>query len=64
MSAEEIRSRTQAVWDSFYSFTSIWPVVIAGYGFPGYTALYTLVLNLLIAVALTPVSRPPRRWAQ
>ncbi len=24
MSAEEIRSRTQAVWDSFYSFTSIW----------------------------------------
>ncbi len=24
MSAEEIRSRTQAVWDSFYSFTSVW----------------------------------------
>ncbi len=24
MSAEEIRSRTQAVWDSFYSFGSIW----------------------------------------
>ena len=24
MSAEEIRSRTQAVWDSFYSFSSIW----------------------------------------
>jgi radical SAM superfamily enzyme YgiQ (UPF0313 family) len=24
MSAEEIRSRTQAVWDSFYSFVSIW----------------------------------------
>jgi hypothetical protein len=24
MSAEEIRSRTQAVWDSFYSFASIW----------------------------------------
>src|SRR5229473_1261896 len=38
-----------------YSFTSIWPVVIAGFSFPGYTALYTLVLNLLIAVALTPV---------
>ena len=38
-----------------YSFTSIWPVVIAGFSFPGYTALYTLVLNLLIAAALTPV---------
>jgi hypothetical protein len=24
MSAEEIRSRTQAVWDNFYSFGSIW----------------------------------------
>ena len=24
MSAEEIRSRTQAVWDNFYSFSSIW----------------------------------------
>jgi radical SAM superfamily enzyme YgiQ (UPF0313 family) len=24
MSAEEIRSRTQAVWDSFYSFSSVW----------------------------------------
>lgn len=24
MSAEEIRSRTQAVWDNFYSFDSIW----------------------------------------
>jgi len=37
-----------------YSFTSIWPLVIGGYGFPGYTALYTLVLNLLVAAALTP----------
>jgi hypothetical protein len=24
MSAEEIRSRTQAVWDNFYSFSSVW----------------------------------------
>ena len=38
-----------------YSFTSIWPIAIAGYSLPGYTALYTLVLNLLLAVALTPV---------
>jgi SSS family solute:Na+ symporter len=38
-----------------YSFTSIWPLAIAGYSFPGYTALYTLMLNLLIAAALTPV---------
>jgi SSS family solute:Na+ symporter len=29
--------------------------VIAGYSFPGYTALYTLVLNILVAAALTPL---------
>ena len=25
------------------------------YTFPGYTALYTVILNLLVAVVLTPV---------
>src|SRR6266496_1390056 len=47
-----------------YSFTSIWPVVIAGFSFPGYTALYTLVLNLLIAVALTPLFKAMRGHAK
>ena len=47
-----------------YSFTSIWPIVVAGYGFPGYTALYTLVLNLLIAVALTPVFKAMKGHAK
>ncbi|HLW23170.1 MAG TPA: sodium:solute symporter [Steroidobacteraceae bacterium] len=30
---------------------------LGGWTFPGYTALYTLVLNLLLAVVLTPVLR-------
>jgi len=35
--------------------TPTYPLVIAGFSLPGYTALYTVVLNLLIAVVLTPV---------
>jgi SSS family solute:Na+ symporter len=35
--------------------TTTYPLVIGGYTFPGYTAVYTVVLNLLIAVILTPV---------
>ena len=31
------------------------PVEFAGYGFPGYTAFYTVILNLVLAVVLTPV---------
>ena len=31
------------------------PLHIAGFTFPGYTALYTVVLNLIITVVLTPV---------
>src|SRR5215469_13423231 len=31
------------------------PLEFAGYTFPGYTAFYTLILNLLLAVVLTPV---------
>jgi SSS family solute:Na+ symporter len=37
------------------SFTPTFPLAIAGWTFPGYTALYTLVLNLVLAVVLTPV---------
>jgi SSS family solute:Na+ symporter len=32
-----------------------YPLAFAGYTFPGYTAFYTVILNLVIAVVLTPV---------
>ena len=35
--------------------TPIFPLTVAGHTFPGYTAVYTLLLNLGIALALTPV---------
>ena len=31
-----------------------YPLAIGGYTFPGYAALYTVILNLAIAVVLTP----------
>jgi solute:Na+ symporter, SSS family len=37
------------------NFAAAYPLAIAGWTFPGYTALYTLILNLAIAVVLTPV---------
>ena len=37
------------------NLTPNYPLAFAGYTFPGYTALYTVVLNLVIAVVLTPV---------
>ncbi|MGA3308398.1 MAG: sodium:solute symporter [Xanthobacteraceae bacterium] len=37
------------------NFTPNYPLAFAGYTFPGYTALYTVVLNLVVAVVLTPV---------
>jgi len=33
----------------------IYPVVIAGHAFPGYSALYTVILNIIVAIVLTPV---------
>jgi SSS family solute:Na+ symporter len=39
------------------NFASTYPLTIGGYGIPGYSALYTLILNLAIAIALTPVFR-------
>ena len=35
--------------------TPNYPLAFAGYTFPGYTALYTVVLNLVVAIVLTPV---------
>jgi SSS family solute:Na+ symporter len=37
------------------NFQAAYPLAIGGWTFPGYTALYTLVLNLAIAIVLTPV---------
>jgi SSS family solute:Na+ symporter len=35
--------------------TPTFPLALAGHTFPGYTAFYTLVLNLVVAIVLTPV---------
>ena len=35
--------------------TTTFPLVIGGYTFPGYTAIYTVILNLAAAIVLTPV---------
>jgi SSS family solute:Na+ symporter len=37
------------------NFAAIYPLAIGGWTFPGYIALYTLILNLAIAIVLTPV---------
>jgi solute:Na+ symporter, SSS family len=39
------------------NFNAAYPLSIAGFNMPGYTALYTVILNLVIAVILTPVFR-------
>jgi SSS family solute:Na+ symporter len=35
--------------------TPTYPLAVAGHSFPGYTALYTLIFNLVLAIVLTPV---------
>ena len=40
-----------------------YPLAFAGYTFPGYTAFYTVILNLVIAVVLTPVFNAMRGGA-
>jgi SSS family solute:Na+ symporter len=37
------------------NLTPTYPLSLAGYSFPGYTALYTVILNLVLAWVLTPV---------
>jgi SSS family solute:Na+ symporter len=37
------------------NLTPNYPLTFAGYTFPGYTAFYTVILNLVIVVVLTPV---------
>jgi solute:Na+ symporter, SSS family len=37
------------------NFTPTYALSLSGYAFPGYTAFYTVILNLVIAIVLTPV---------
>jgi solute:Na+ symporter, SSS family len=37
------------------NFNGSFPLAILGWTFPGYTAVYTLILNLALAIVLTPV---------
>ena len=37
------------------NLTPTFPLQVSGYTFPGYTALYTVILNIAVAVVLTPV---------
>jgi solute:Na+ symporter, SSS family len=37
------------------SLTPTYPLHIAAFTFPGYTALYTVVLNIVVAIVLTPI---------
>src|SRR5262249_37031484 len=37
------------------NLTPNFPLAIGGYTFPGYSALYTVILNLLVTIVLTPV---------
>jgi solute:Na+ symporter, SSS family len=37
------------------NLTPNFPLAIGGFAFPGYTALYTVILNLVVTIVLTPV---------
>ena len=37
------------------NLTNTYPLKLSGYTFPGYTAVYTLILNVVIVMILTPV---------
>lgn len=46
------------------NFAATYPLAVGGWTFPGYSALYTVILNFLVALILTPLfnaiaSRPP-----
>jgi len=40
-----------------FNFSATFPLAIGGFTVPGYAALYALVLNLIVAVVLTPALR-------
>src|SRR5499427_5359855 len=37
------------------NLTPTFPLQVSGYTFPGYTALYTVLLNIVVAIVLTPI---------
>ena len=37
------------------NLSNTYPLVIGGHGFPGYTAVYTVILNLVVVIVLTPL---------
>jgi SSS family solute:Na+ symporter len=37
------------------NLTPTYPLLIAGYSFPGYAALYTVILNIALVIILTPL---------
>jgi SSS family solute:Na+ symporter len=37
------------------NLTPTYPLQVAGYVFPGYTAFYTVILNIVLVVVLTPL---------
>lgn len=43
------------------NFTAIYPLTIAGFTLPGYSALYTVILNIAVTVPLTFVFRALRK---
>jgi SSS family solute:Na+ symporter len=43
-------------WMAFaVNLANTYPLTIAGHVFPGYTAFYTVILNLIVTTALTPI---------
>lgn len=44
------------------NLTPTYPLSLAGYSFPGYSAFYTLVLNLVLATVLTPLFNAMGGW--
>jgi solute:Na+ symporter, SSS family len=36
-------------------FASTFPLALGSHTFPGYAALYTVVLNLVVSIVLTPI---------
>jgi SSS family solute:Na+ symporter len=45
------------------NFNATYPLTIGGFSMPGYSALYTLIVNLALAIVLTPVFRALARSA-
>jgi hypothetical protein len=56
--ADWYRTRRRAVGTGMaaaVNLTPTYPLQFAGYIFPGYTALYTVILNIVVAIVLTPI---------